>query len=275
VTDTTAVRAQPFADAAGLPAVGPADQQDHDRHVLLELAFNVRDLGGLPGDAGRLVRSGVLYRGDGIHRAGPADEAAFQALGLRTVLDLRTDGELAGHGAFAGRGVVHHHLPVLRETWEARMFDPAAGHDEVVAFLTARYVEMLEQGPEAFAAAIRAIADPANQALLFHCAAGKDRTGVLAFLVLGLLGVSDDDMADDYHLTQHGTARWLAWTEATEPAVLEAMADQPAAYLASPRDAAFAFFDELRTRYGSAEAYVAGIGVDETTVDRLRTTLLA
>jgi protein-tyrosine phosphatase len=264
-----------FATAAGLPTVAAFDQPDHDRHVLLELAFNVRDLGGLPADGGRVVRSGVLYRGDGIQRLGPADADALRALGLRTVLDLRTDAELADHGVFSGPGVVHHHLPVLRETWDARSFDPTADHDAVVAFLTARYVEMLEEGPDALAGAITAIADPANQAVLFHCAAGKDRTGVVALLVLGLLGVSDDDMADDYHLTQHGTSRWLSWAEQAEPQMLEAMADQPVAYLASPREAALGLLDELRRRHGSVEAYVAGIGVTDATVERLRSGLLA
>jgi protein tyrosine/serine phosphatase len=269
VTDALTV-----STAAGLPAVAAFDQPDHDRHVLLQLAFNVRDLGGLPADGGRAVRPGVLYRGDGIHRLRSDDVAALRELGLRTVLDLRTDGELTTHGAFRGEGVVHHHLPVLRETWDTRVFDPTADHDAVVAFLTDRYVEMLDEGGDALAGAIRAIADPDNQAVLFHCAAGKDRTGVVAMLVLGLLGVVDDDVADDYHLTQHGTSRWLTWAQEAEPQMLEAMADQPVAYLASPREAALSLLDELRRRHGSVEGYVAGIGVDEGTIARLRATLL-
>lgn len=265
-----------FADAVGLPPVSAPDLPDHDRHVLLQRAFNVRDLGGLAADGGlRTVRTGVLYRGDGVHRLDEGDVTALRDLGLRTVLDLRTDGELATYGVFRGAGVVHHHLPVLRETWDARVFDPAADHDAVVAFLAARYVEMLEEGGDAIAGALRAIADPDNRAVLFHCAAGKDRTGVVAMLVLGLLGVDDEDVADDYHLTQHGTARWLVWAEEAQPEVLEAMAAQPPEYLASPREAALVLLDELRRRYGSVESYVAGIGVEDGTVERLRTGLLA
>jgi hypothetical protein len=98
---------------------------------------------------------------------------------------------------------------------------------------------------------------------------------VLALLVLCLLGVSDDDVADDYHLTQHGTARWLAWAAEAQPALLESMADQPAAYLASPREAPLMLLAALRRDHGSVEAYVAGIGVEDATVARLRSALLA
>lgn len=264
-----------FARAAGLPTVVDPGRPDHDRHVLLETAFNVRDLGGIPGDAGRRVRTGVLYRGDGIHRVGAADVALLQEREIRTVLDLRTDAELQRHGVYGGGdGVLHHHLPLLRETWDARALDPAADGDEAADFLAARYAEILDEGAEGIAIALGLIADPANRAVLFHCAAGKDRTGVLAIVVLALLGVDDEQVADDYHLTQHGTARWLAWASTADPDLLEAMATQPPAYLAAPRDAALVTLDAVRRRHGSVEAYVAGIGVQDATVERLRSTLL-
>lgn len=265
----------PIAAAAGLPACGPVDQPDHDRHVLLERAFNVRDLGGLATQDGRTVRSGRIYRADGVHRVGPDDAAALRALGLRTVLDLRTDAELATHGVFPGEaGVVHHHLPVLRKTWDDRSLDPLADGDAAADFLVARYLEMLDEGTEALSAALRVVGDGDNHVVLFHCAAGKDRTGVLAMLLLSLLGVADDDVADDYHLTQHGTARWLAWAVDAEPALLESMADQPPAYLSSPREAALGLLAALRQQHGSVEAYAAGIGVDGSAVASLREVLL-
>jgi len=276
VTDAPVLPApEPIAAAAGLPACGAPDRPDHDRHVLLDGAFNVRDLGGLVADDGRQVRPGALYRADGMQRVGPADVAALRALGLRTVLDLRTDDELATYGAFPGdRGVVHHHLPVLKQTWDVRGLDPKTDGGEAVDFLVARYVEMLDEGAEALASALRVIADPANRAVLFHCAAGKDRTGVLAVIVLSLLGLSDEDVADDYHLTQHGTARWLAWAVEADPALLEAMTDQPVEYLASPREAPLRLLEVLRHDHGSVEGYAAHIGVGDEAVAHLRATLL-
>jgi len=92
--------------------------------------------------------------------------------------------------------------------------------------------------------------------------------------VLSLLGLSDEDVADDYHLTQHGTARWLAWAVEADPALLEAMADQPVEYLASPREAPLRLLEVLRHDHGSVEGYAAHIGVGDEAVAHLRATLL-
>jgi rhodanese-related sulfurtransferase len=267
--------ASTLARDAGLPALTALDQPDHPRHVLLERSFNTRDLGGLIALGGRAVRPGQLYRADGIHRVGDADVARFIDLGVRTVLDLRTPHELDEWGVFPDTvGVTHHHLPVLQQTWDRLDLPPVEGEDQAVAFLVARYAEMFEEGAPALATALDLIADPDHRAVVFHCAAGKDRTGVLAMVTLALLGVSDEDIAADYHLSSHGTARWLAWVGDTRPEVLESMADQPVAYLQAPPEVALQVLAAVRAEHGSVEGYVAAIGVPDATVERLRTSLL-
>lgn len=157
---------------------------DGDRVRRVQGLHNVRDLGGLTGANGLLVRSGRLFRSDY-----PAftDGAAVAELGLRTVVDLRRGTEAAVECVpWADHAVTYHRCPFsagAADSWHARY----------AAYLTHR--------PESVVAAVRHVINPANHPVLFHCAAGKDRTGVLAGLVLSLLGVSRAEIVADYLLT--------------------------------------------------------------------------
>ena len=87
------------------------------RLVPLQGSFNFRDLGGYPGRGGRLTRWGRLYRADALHELTAADVAHLRHLGLRTIVDLRTERELArsGRGPLEPEGVAFHHLAVVQE----------------------------------------------------------------------------------------------------------------------------------------------------------------
>lgn len=166
------------------------------RRITLERVFNFRDLGGYTASEHRTVRWGLIYRADGIHRLEGGDLARVAGLGIRTVLDLRTRGELADHGRVASESIAatYRHLPLLEQVWERDL--PAAEID-AVGFLAGRYLEMLDTGASSIVTALAAMADAARLPLVFHCSAGKDRTGVLAAILLSVLGVSDDDIAAD------------------------------------------------------------------------------
>jgi protein-tyrosine phosphatase len=110
---------------------------------------------------------------------------------------------------------------------------------------------------------------------VFHCAAGKDRTGVVAAVLLGVLGVGDDDIADDYSLSRLGMTRFKEWIVDNFPEAADAMSKQPDAFLAAPVEAMHLFLDRVRDTFGSFDAYVAGLGVDDQTVDAVRRNLLA
>ena len=243
------------------------------RHVRLDALFNVRDLGGYVGAGGQMTRWSTLYRADGINRATGEDLDRLLALGLRTVLDLRTPGELEHRGRFPAEttAVTYHHLPVIRETWEAwetdREVDPAT-------FLVSRYQEMLDEGAPALAAALEVLADPASYPVVFHCAAGKDRTGVLAAVVLSLLGVADADIAHDYGLSAPAMVALVDWVRTNVPEALDSMTDQPPAFLAAPPAAMRELLASVRADHGSMVAYVAAIGVGPDVVDALRANLL-
>jgi protein-tyrosine phosphatase len=245
----------------------------HERHLPLRAIFNFRDLGGYETYDARVVRWRTLYRADGVQRLDGDDLERVRALGIRTVLDLRTRGEIEARGRFPVETypVTYHHLPLLEFTWDLDTLDvdsPAA------QFLADRYLEMLVEGEAAIATALSVLAGPQSCPLLFHCAAGKDRTGVLAAAILSLLGVSDDDIVRDYALSREGMRRLTFWLEANAPDAAAVMAEQPAPFLSAPPAAMRLFLRAVRSQHGSMRNYAASIGVREVVLQRVRQNLL-
>lgn len=242
-----------------------------DRNVAFDLVFNVRDLGGLRTPTGQSVRRGHLYRGDGVHRLREADLEVARGLALQTVIDLRTAGEIGRGGRFPvdEYPVSWHSLPLLRRIWS---------DDELVAttgaadFLRDRYVDMLTEGADSLAEIVELVAH--GQPVLFHCAAGKDRTGVVAALLLGLLGVERSEIVADYHVTAGAMAAFVDWLTLEHPEALDAMTSQPPEYLEAPPEAMAGFLDVIDQRHGSMKGLAEHLGVGPTTIERLRATLL-
>lgn len=173
----------------------------NDRVLELAGSHNVRDLGGLRTVDGHTVRRGRILRGD--YPAYVETDAAWTGLALRTVVDLRRGAEAAFECVdWAGHGVAYHRFPLS-----------AGGADS----WHARYPAYLTHSPDAVVAAVRTVLDPRGHAVLFHCAAGKDRTGVVAAIVLALLGVDRADIVADYLLTDQALADILARLTSMEP----------------------------------------------------------
>jgi protein tyrosine/serine phosphatase len=244
------------------------------RRIALERAFNFRDLGGYAAGSGQTVRWGRVYRADGIHRVEGADLVRVAALGIRTVLDLRTRDERDGHGRVRAESMnaTYHHLPLIEKVWERDLYRAEL---DAVAFLADRYVAMLEQGADAIVTALSTVADAERLPLVFHCSAGKDRTGVLAAVILSVLGVSDDDIAADYALSRTAMREMAEWMRNERPESYETMAAQPPAFLDAPPLAIRHFLARARARYGSLAEYVVAAGFPPDGVDALRAGLLA
>jgi len=245
-----------------------------ERHVPFAAgAFNVRDLGGLHTIAGDTVRRGVAYRADGLHRLPVEEIERLSSLGVRTVVDLRTVGEIDAAASLAADGIAVVHLPVLREVWPQDAFGSDAATD-AVTFLVERYLEMLEEGAPAIAAIFDLLAAEASRPLAFHCSAGKDRTGVIAALLLSLLGVPDDDIAEDYTTSAVAMEKLVEWVRSQRPEAADAMAQQPAVFLACPPEAMHVFLARIRERWGSVERYLDSIGVTAPTRTSVRSAFL-
>ena len=240
------------------------------RRVALEGPLNFRDLGGYETADGRRVRWGRVFRSDSLRRVSPADVAHLtETVRLATIIDLRADEELAraGGGLLHDEGVAYHQLP---------LFDRAA-HPNALRDMTLQdfYLIALRRAGPRIVRVLDTLAGCCDKAVVFHCAAGKDRTGVLAALMLALLGAGDDEIADDYALSEHAERRYHEWRRslATDP---DEEAGHSSAWLLNPcpREAMLLFLTELREQHGSVEAYVRRTGVTDAQVRALREHLL-
>jgi protein tyrosine/serine phosphatase len=241
-----------------------------ERAVVFDNVFNFRDLGGYRAVDGRTVRWGKLFRADDLCRLDDADLARFGELGVRTVVDLRRPAEIARSGRIRPAAYTYLHAHVVHPDWPvvAEFATPEAR----VAYLVDRYLEMTEEGGDAIGLALRTVADPAAAPVVFHCVAGKDRTGLVAAFTLYSLGVSEDDVADDYALSELAEEGNWAWLAARYPD--EALRRRWEHYTVTPREAMLEVLATLRERHGSVEKYLASIGVTAEHVGSMREHLL-
>lgn len=213
-------------------------------------AVNLRDVGGIrAGGVG--VRGGLLFRSGLTHQLEAEGLERLRArLGIRTVIDLRSDAELHQDGvaAFARHGIEHRRIAVYGVTAvtpgerRERFHQMARGEFDWCA----RYQELVIEHARSFVAFFEALTGPDALPALFHCAAGRDRTGVAAALVLGVLGVPDEVIAQDYartgallmpHLHRYAPMRdRLGLDDAGMAAVLRTEADVMRRFLSWVRD---------------------------------------
>jgi protein-tyrosine phosphatase len=250
---------------------GGAEDGDPERAIPFEAVFNFRDLGGYVADGGRRVRWRTLFRADGLHRLTDAETERVRQLGIATVIDLRTPEELAERGRFpAADEVAYHHLPVFDVVPDWGAFPGVAAPD----FLSERYLEMLDSGGEAIGQVLHLLADPSSVPAVFHCAAGKDRTGIVASIVLGLLGVDRDTITADYALSHAAMERMEVWIASINPDYAAAAAQRPAAIMQARPETMQRFLAEVDARFGGVRALAARLGAGPDVVERLRANLL-
>ncbi len=259
---------------------------DVGRIVDFGTVFNFRDLGGYRTSTGATVRRGRLYRADGLFRLSGPDLARFAALGIRTAVDLRRPDELAADGRIAeDLGLEYHHVCLQPEPW-APMRPEDGSH---ARYLADRYADIAASGLDGDApigTALRLISAGDTLPLVFHCAAGKDRTGVLAAVTLALLGVPDEEIARDYAVSAIAERRYFDWLRTTMPefdaesgsvpaaAVPEAGHEPPERRDPAPVRTMLLFLAELRERHGSVPGYAREAGLTDAHLDQLRRHLL-
>ncbi len=246
-----------------------------ERNVGLLGATNFRDLGGYVGAGGARTRWGRVFRADALVLEQP-DFDAFSLLGVRSVYDLRSadEQEVTPNVLPVGEHIVES-IPLMSSTTV-----PLPTIDEMLAdgetFLAGIYVRLLERAAVIFGRILTSLADEARLPAVFHCAAGKDRTGMVAALLLSVLGVSEADILDDYELTSR--YRDPNRTEAFIERLRDERGVTPeiaAAILRTPRWAMEAALVELKQRYGGIDGYLTGPAeVDPSVPETLRGLLL-
>ncbi len=242
-----------------------------DRWILFEGCHNFRDLGGYRTAGGRTVARRRLFRSGNPAAMTAADRLRLrEELGVRTVVDLRHRRELGPGGGpvFGGEGLRWLHRSLNRLDVDAEG-DAMPDRSD----LGAVYLWIARGVGPVVADLLRDIVEADALPLLFHCAAGKDRTGILAAIVLGILGVPDSVIVEDYALTElarrHLPAADLeaAFRYVRERGLPEATMHARPASMA-------AFLEGLRQAYGGPAGYAAAHGVADETVACLRERLL-
>ncbi len=241
------------------------------RLIPLEGCLNFRDLGGYPTVDGRLVRWRQVFRSDALHLLTPGDVTRVRdELRVRDVIDLRSTAEVRseGQGPLAEHELRFHHVPLFDGEVRSEDRERAAQIS-----LADRYVFLAEVAGERIARVITTIAG-ADAGTVFHCAAGKDRTGVISAILLGLLEVPDDVIIADYVATRENLDAIVDRLNALEGYRAMLAALPPDTMHANP-ETMVEFLDRLRAAHGSVDGYAAHAGVSAAVVTRLRDRLLA
>lgn len=260
--------------------------QPVERRVSLPTAPNMRDLGGLDVDGGT-IRKGQLFRSAALDRLSDADQQALGRLGIATVYDLRTEGERrTGPDRLPGT-IPSIHLDVLADdandaTAGLAVLDGADDVQEMIDALGGgRAVAMMEQSYRKFVTLgsarrayhdlLEGLADPGRTgAALFHCTAGKDRTGWAGVILLRILGAGEEAVLADYLQTNADLLPSLRpvldrmQARGVDSELLTPVFEVRQEYLAAADE-------ELARRYGTLERYLsAGLGIGESTLSALR-----
>jgi protein-tyrosine phosphatase len=244
-----------------------AIERERTRRLAWEGVLNARDLGGYPTADGRQTRWGAIVRSDSLTALTSAGRQALLSYGVRSVVDLRLPAEVADQAhPFAepgDHGIAYTNVSFL---------DPAAAPPEDVTTLADDYKRMLDRFQPQVAAVMAAIASAPEGGVLVHCAAGKDRTGLIAALVLGLVGVAPETIAADYALTAECLRpREAMWLE-NGPGD-RAEREERLRRFAPTAKVMLAVLDHLTERYGGVEAYLLQAGVAPEDLTRVRARL--
>jgi protein-tyrosine phosphatase len=238
--------------------------------IVLAGALNFRDLGGYHTSDGRRTRFGRVFRSNSLQELTAEDiEVLRGRLGLRTVLDLRSPKEIErdGVGPLEACGVNHINLPMLHE-------DQDSGQPgRIESGLVLRYFSYLEHARGNVVQAIETIAGQDAQPIVFHCSAGKDRTGVLAALLLGCLGVEPETTVSDYAAMHPERARIVEFLR-RRPTYTDMVDEMDPAALDSEPATMREFLQLLEDRHGGPRRWILDAGLDETVLRELEATLL-
>lgn len=234
--------------------------------VIVEGVSNIRTLGNYPSitHPGFVTKPNFLFRSGEISRINETGKQQLVELGIKKVFDLRSDIELEKFESpvpTLSDSVNIYRVPVFKlEDYSPEMISRryklyATGKTESFMEL---YSQILDNGIVSYGTIFRHIRDRQDEGILFHCTAGKDRTGVLAALILKLAGVSDEDIARDYALTRVGR-------EPERALVISRLSKEPAFaddkeamlnLLESRAETMTAFLKLLEESYGGVEKYL-------------------
>lgn len=250
----------------------------------MELIHNFRDFGGYPTENGGRVKRGLLYRSGHLHRATDGDLAAFSRLGIKTICDLRSEGERQREPDrvpdveaitffnIPMRPIVEYHARSLKRLYSL-MFGEERKRDYIAESYAAYRLYAVGYLPQV-RALLEHLLKPKNLPVLIHCSAGKDRTGVLVGLIQQILGVSFETVMEDYLKTDEHLGSY-------KEEIVGRL--KPLSYFGIPwrrmymplfdarRDYLLAAFEQIRKEFGEVQNWLRrGVRLSQEDAENLR-----
>jgi len=231
--------------------------------IHLHGTYNTRDLGGFQTND-QSTRIGRFLRSDSITGLSHEDIEALSQIGIKVIIDLRMPEEiekapnpLSQHPAFT-----YYHIPLMDNPTTPQMFDVQNIPED---FLSTLYIQLIEESKPHIKTMFD-VFDKHSDGLLFHCTAGKDRTGVTAMLLLGLAGVSEADIVADYQVSYTYIKH--------DPRVQTYMKHAPQHLFYTHPEYIERTLTHIKTHYGSIPDYLKSVGIDQSMLDRIRTSMV-
>lgn len=252
---------------------------EKQRHLKFSGTKNFRDLGGYATEEGRTVRWNVLYRSDSLHKLTNADLKFISALNLSRIIDFRAPYEALREPDRLPDDLAVHLLSLPMEDSSTKVWHEA--RDEMVKniknldpvqYMTQTNVELATKFTPEYRLFFRELLASNGEPLLFHCAAGKDRTGFAAACILRILGVSSEILMQDYLLTNRYFLDAYRW-EMVLASLLRGrkFADGIRGFMRADERYLSAAFDTIDREYGSFDNYVRdGLLLDSQAVAKLK-----
>lgn len=235
--------------------------------------YNVRDLGGYPTKDGNTTRWHAFLRADSLDNLTEWDANRLVAYGVRTAVDLRcTQETIDAPSAFLSvEGVECYHVNIIGDTDPPGYAELQSARLSTAEWTSRLYRVLVDGRQEEICEALVTLAETAGHTSIFHCATETDRTGIIAGLLLGLVGVSEETIAEDYALSAIGVRRRVLCEGRPEYLVGK---DINHPMRLAPRVAMENTLQYLMAQYGGVQPYAEHIGLTDSQIAQIRSVLL-
>ncbi len=237
------------------------------RLIELEGTCNTRDIGGYASENNSLIKWSRFFRSDNLHAISDSSMNVLVSKGLNTVIDLRRSDETVDE---PNRFEKHDSVKYYNISFFEDLFPKENFEGDVLLDI---YLEALENRKDKVAQVMNAIADAPEGAVLFHCSVGKDRTGLIASLLLGLAGVSRKDILEDYNLT----AKYIKprVDALMQKALYQGMnVEEYYRLMLCEQSTMQKALEHLDQKYSSTENYLIDVGLSPATINKIKLRLL-